>query len=323
VNSLWDSFAPWIPGAAGTNGAAREPLQVILSFDVEEHYRIEAAAGLAISSECKGHYRDRLEVSTHWVLGELARRDIKATFFIIGETAIENRQLVLDIFRAGHEVASHGWDHRRLHHFTPSTFRKDVLNSKDALERITGEAVVGYRAPTFSIVRDTAWALDVLAEAGIQYDSSIFPIVHDRYGIPDAPRFPFRARGPTQEVLELPPASWRVLRHNIPAGGGGYFRLLPPWVLRRAIHQVRRQGHPPVATLYFHPWEFDPEQHKLPLGWLGRLRTYAGISHSRGRLAALLGEYAFVRAVDVARHLRKRADALPSFAVSPTGVRQC
>src|SRR6185437_13345643 len=127
--------------------------------------------------------------------------------------------------QAGHEVASHSWDHQRVHNFTPATFRADVRRSKDALEQVTGEEVVGFRAPTFSIVRPTLWAIDELAELGMRYDSSIYPVRHDRYGMPDAPRWPFLARGETRTLLELPPATWRVLGMNLAVGGGGYFRL--------------------------------------------------------------------------------------------------
>src|SRR5262249_18467678 len=144
------------------------------------------------------------------------------------------------IASAGHEIASHGWEHERLHHFTPRTFGADVRQSKDALEQATGQPVLGYRAPTFSVVRQTAWAIDVLVESGMAYDSSIYPVWHDRYGVLGAPRVPFRARGRLHEILEFPPATLRLLATNWPVGGGGYFRLLPLFVLERALEQVRR-----------------------------------------------------------------------------------
>jgi polysaccharide deacetylase family protein (PEP-CTERM system associated) len=279
------------------------PLQIILSFDVEEHYRIEAAAGLAVAPALKEHYRRRVEPTTRWLLDELGRHDVKATFFVVGQIARDNPALVRAIHRAGHEVASHSWDHRRVHHFTPATFRDDVRKSKDALEQVTGAPVVGFRAPTFSIMRETAWALDVLAELGMAYDSSIYPVRHDRYGVPRAPRMPFLARGERHTILELPPATLRVLGVNVPTGGGGYFRLFPLWLLERTLRQVARKCWPAVAMLYFHPWEFDPEQERLPLGRLSRCRTYVGIGRTRGRLQALLARHRFARAVDVARQL--------------------
>lgn len=281
--------------------------RIILSFDVEEHYRIEAARELTISGQQKSHYAQRLDYSTRWLLDQLAERAVLATFFVVGEIAEVNPGLVRAIAEAGHEVASHSWNHQRVHHFTPATFRADVLRSKYALEQVAGTAVVGFRAPTFSIVRQTLWAIDVLAEMGMLYDSSIYPVRHDRYGVPDAPRWPFLARGETCSLLELPPATWRVLGANLAVGGGGYFRLFPLAVMRRGIAQTLRQGQPPVAMLYFHPWEFDPEQERLPLSRLSRFRTYVGLTRARERLEALLNQHVFERAVDVAEMLDSRS----------------
>jgi polysaccharide deacetylase family protein (PEP-CTERM system associated) len=287
--------------------------QIVLSFDVEEHFRIEAAAGLTVAPALKTHYCDRLDISTRWLLDELARYDIRATFFVVGEIARHNPALVRALHRAGHEVASHSWSHRRAHSLTPQQFREDVRQSKDILEQVTGEAVVGYRAPTFSIVRETAWALDVLAELEMAYDSSIYPVRHDRYGVPHAPRAPFLAKGHSHAILEVPPATLRWLGMNIPTGGGGYFRLLPLFMMERTIRQVERRCLPSVTMLYFHPWEFDPEQERLPLGRLNRFRTYVGIKRSRKRLATLLARHRFARAVDVAKQLDSQLDALPCF----------
>ncbi len=296
-------------------GPAPAP-QTVLSFDVEEHHRIEAAAGMAVGDGLKAHYRARLGPSTHWLLDRLAEHGIRATFFVVGEIARHSPDLVRAIHRAGHEVASHSWDHQRVHRLTPAQFRADVRKSKDALEQVTGEAVVGYRAPTFSIVPETAWALDVLAEEGMAYDSSVYPVRHDRYGVPGAPRSPFLARGLRHDLLELPPATLRLLGANLPAGGGGYFRLFPPAVLAAALRQLRRDCDPPAAMLYFHPWEFDPDQPRLPLGRLSRFRTYVGIGRSGGRLRALLAGGLFTRAVDLAGQLAPRRRALPVFEVA-------
>jgi polysaccharide deacetylase family protein (PEP-CTERM system associated) len=293
-----------------------EAASVILSFDVEEHFRIEAAAGVTVDPTLKAHYRERLESSTRWLLDLLERFGIQATFFVVGEVTRHNPALVRAIARAGHEVASHGWDHRRVHQLTPESFRADVRQSVDALEQVTGEPVLGYRAPTFSIVRETAWALDVLAELGLAYDSSIYPVHHDRYGVSRAPRSPFLARGHRHTILELPPATLRLLGLNAPMGGGGYFRLFPLALTEWAVRQMARDTSPAVATLYFHPWEFDPGQARLPLGRLGRFRTYVGINRSRGRLAALMGRHRFARAADVAKRLDARRASLPAFTVA-------
>ena len=291
-------------------------MRVVLSFDIEEHDRIEAAAGLVVGPALKAHYRERMGESTRWLLDALARAEAPATFFVVGQIAHHDPGLVRAIRAAGHEVASHGWDHRRVLAMSPAEFREDVLRSKDALEQASGAAVVGYRAPTFSIVPRTAWALDVLAESGMRYDSSIYPVRHDRYGVPAAPRGPFRARGRGRELLELPPATLRLCATNVPMGGGGYFRLFPLFLTRWALRQTARACSPAVANLYFHPWEFDPDQERLPLGRLARFRTYVGIRHSRNRLAALLAGYDFSRAADVARELNARLAALRTFVVS-------
>jgi polysaccharide deacetylase family protein (PEP-CTERM system associated) len=199
---------------------------------------------------------------------------------------------------------------------TPGAFREDVVRSKDVLEQITGEAVFGYRAPTFSVVRETAWALDILVEAGYLYDSSIYPVRHDRYGVPDAPRAPFQAAGPSRSILEIPPATMRIMGVNTAVGGGGYFRLLPLAVMKRGIAQIKRDCRPAVAMLYFHPWEFDPDQPRLPLRGLNRFRTYVGIGRSRERFRRLLGMYRFTRAIDLANRLLEERDGLPRFQLS-------
>jgi polysaccharide deacetylase family protein (PEP-CTERM system associated) len=286
---------------------------MVLSFDIEEHHRIEAAAGLEVAPALQGEYRCRMARTTGWILEQLAAREIQATFFIVGQIADHDPGLVRAIVEAGHEVASHGWDHRRILAMEPDGFREDLRRSKQALEQAGGAAVVGYRAPTFSLVRRTAWALDVLAELGFLYDSSIYPVRHDRYGIPEAPRGPFVAQGARHEILEIPPATVRVAGVNIPVGGGGYFRLLPGSVMRAALSFTRRGPTAGATMLYFHPWEFDPDQPRLPLGRLAGFRTYVGIRHSRGRLAQLLAGRRFARAVDLAVRLGEHRDALPRF----------
>jgi polysaccharide deacetylase family protein (PEP-CTERM system associated) len=287
---------------------------IILSFDVEEHYRIEAASGLSIPSEMVAHCQTRLDWTTRWLLDQLAPYRIRATFFVVGQIADSNPDLVKAIARAGHEIASHGWDHQRVHRFTPTTFREDLQKSKDTLEHVAGTPVVGYRAPTFSITRETAWGIDVLAEAGFLYDSSIYPVRHDRYGIPQAPRTPFVAQGHQHSILELPPATLRLLGLNAPMGGGGYFRFFPLWFTRWAIAQMSRTPEG-VAMLYFHPWEFDVAQRQLPMRWSKRFRTYVGIAKTQERLSRLLSNHDFSRAIDVVRSLQARAYSLPCFSL--------
>jgi len=289
------------------------PVPVVLSFDVEEHHRIDAAAGLQVAPLAQRIYRERLSHSTTWILEQLAERGIHATFFIVGQIAETHPKLVKLICEAGHEVASHGWDHRRIHVMSPESFKEDIRTSKDALEQVCGTAVVGYRAPTFSVVHQTAWALDILAEVGMAYDSSIYPVHHDRYGIPGAPRCPFLAQGLEREILELPPATLGIGGLNVPIGGGGYFRLLPFPLMKLALSLSRRDPRCGATVLYFHPWEFDPDQPQLPLNALSRFRTYVGIRRTRDRFVRLLSGYSFVRAVDLARQLDENRESLTRF----------
>lgn len=288
---------------------------VVLSFDVEEHDRIEAAVGLSVSSELKHTYAERMEVVTRRLLDQLATAgDVKATFYIVGQIGETRPRLVRAIADAGHEIGSHSYDHVRIHRHTPKSFAEDLRRSVGALEQAAGVPVVGFRAPTFSLTRQTAWAADVLLASGLRYDSSLFPVRHDRYGVPDAPRVPFWLTAAGGRILELPPLSYRLLGLNLPVAGGGYFRLFPPKVMAAGIRQM--DGDPAaLAMLYFHPWEFDPDQPKLPLGPLSRWRTYVGIGNSVARLGALLDRYRgrFRRAIDVVEELERAPDRLPTY----------
>jgi polysaccharide deacetylase family protein (PEP-CTERM system associated) len=291
---------------------------VALSFDVEEHHRIEAAAGFDCPADRKADYASRMESATRWLLDLLAEKGQHATFFVVGQIAKSHPRLIRAMAEAGHEVASHSWDHRRVHHFKPDTFRDDVRQSQDALEQAAGVPVMGFRAPTFSVMRDTGWAIDVLAELGMRYDSSIYPVRHDRYGVPDAPRTPFMARGHQHEILELPPLTLRLPGLNLPVGGGGYFRLFPTWVLEWGLRQSARLAAP-LGMLYFHPWEFDPDQPRLPLGRLSRWRTYVGTGTSRRRLARLMDRHHFLRVIDAVSALEPQRPNLPRFTVVRNG----
>ena len=289
-----------------------KPAAVALSFDLEEHHRIEAAAHLPIAPEAAATYGRRMEATTHRLLEQLAAAEAPATFFIVGEIAGSHPQLVRAIAAAGHEIGSHSYDHRRIHRLTPELFCEDLRRSVDLLQQVAGVPVVGYRAPTFSLTRETAWAVDILAEVGFKYDSSVFPVRHDRYGIPDAPRTPFWLRGERGKILELPPATYRRFGQNLPVAGGGYFRLFPLTFLKAGVNQLANAGAPGI--LYFHPWEFDPGQPKLPLKTLSKFRTYVGIGKSTARLGRLLERYRgrFRRCIDVADEL---GEDLPNYKI--------
>jgi len=287
---------------------------IVLSFDIEEHHRIEAAHARNFTAELKADYVARMERVTYGLLEQLAKAETKATFYVVGRIAESHPKLVRAMAAAGHEVGSHSHEHERIHRLNPASFRDDLKRSRDALEAAAGVPVVGFRAPTFSIVRETAWAVDVLADLGFRYDSSIFPVRHDRYGVPDAPRVPFVVRGQERELIELPPTTYRIGGINLPVAGGGYFRLFPLSFMKAGIDQLTRQGSQ-SAMLYFHPWEFDPTQPKLPLKRLSKFRTYVGIGKSTARLDRLLAGYCgrFTRAIDVVQTLEAKRAELPRF----------
>jgi polysaccharide deacetylase family protein (PEP-CTERM system associated) len=215
----------------------------------------------------------------------------RATFFVLGWVADRHPSLVREIAAAGHEIASHGYHHQLAYLLTPQQFREDVRNAKRALESVSGQAVLGYRAPSYSIVKTNLWALDVLIEEGYLYDASIFPIRHDRYGIPDAPRHAHVLSRGAGVLHEFPPSTVRVGGVNLPMGGGGYFRLLPYQWTTWGIRRVNGEGQP--AMFYVHPWEIDPEQPRLRVGALTRMRHYGGLASTEQRLKRLLAEFRF------------------------------
>ena len=289
---------------------------VVLSFDVEEHYRIEAAHGLNVPAALAADHAERMERTTRVLLDKLAAAGVRATFYVVGEIARDRPGLVRAIAAAGHEVASHSQKHLRIHRMGRAEFAADCRESKRALEDAAGAGVTGYRAPTFSVTAATDWAIDELAAAGFAYDSSVFPVRHDRYGSPGAPRGPFLAGGRHAELLELPPATWRAGGANLPTAGGGYFRLFPLPVICAGVDQLARVGLP--AVLYFHPWEFDSGHPRLPLSRRSRWRTYVGVAKTEARLDRLIARYAgrFRTAAEVAEGV-ERAD-LPRYRLGVT-----
>jgi polysaccharide deacetylase family protein (PEP-CTERM system associated) len=291
-------------------------MAVCFTFDVELHDQIEAAADTICPEPLRAEYARRMEECTRWLLDALAEVGGRATFFVVGQIARTHPQLIRDLVGAGHEVGCHSLNHHRVHRQTSAEFRADLREARSLLEDAGGAAVVGYRAPTFSITRETAWAIDVLAEEGMRYDSSIFPVRHDRYGVPDAPRLPFRVIGRKRSLFELPLATLRMASLNLPAAGGGYFRLFPPAIMRAAVRQIERDAAG-IAVLYFHPWEFDSTQPRLPLGRLNAFRTYVGIRRSRWRLQSLLTQFGSVRMIDAVDKLELAGVEPPVFRLGP------
>jgi len=263
----------------------------LLSFDVEEYFQVEAAAP-RVSPQQWHAWQSRLHIGITQILEILAERQTCATFFILGWVARQNPDLIKKIAGQGHEIASHGMSHTMIHRLSRDEFRHELRDSKKILEEIAGRPVLGYRAPTFSITRRTAWALDVLAEEGFLYDSSIFPVHHDRYGVPDAPPQPHQALGPGGgRLLELPPLTLRLFRTNWPIGGGGYLRLLPIRWIDHALRQAESRHTP--GMIYLHPWEFDPQQPRLPMSPLSRWRHRVGLRRTAAKVRWLMNRHRF------------------------------
>jgi polysaccharide deacetylase family protein (PEP-CTERM system associated) len=278
----------------------------IFSVDVEEYFQVNAFEGVAPRERWDG-YPARVYESTRAILDLLDRRGARGTFFTLGWIAEKRPEVVRAIADAGHEVASHGYWHRRVPTLTPDQFREDVRTSKDALEQLTGRAVLGYRAPSFSIIPGVEWALDVLAEEGYRYDSSRFPIRRPDYGSPDVPRVPHTVQTPSGELLELPLATTTLLGKPFPAAGGGYLRQFPFALIRRAFREASAAGTP--AMFYIHPWEVDPAQPRLPVSAVTRVRHYRGLARTLPLMDRLLAEFPFTSVDAVFPHLRAEVTA--------------
>lgn len=263
-----------------------------LSVDVEDYFQVEAFAHRVPRSQWSA-FPSRVRQNTERVLRLLERNRCRATFFILGWVAEREPSLMHDIVQAGHEVGCHSHLHRRVHTLTPAEFREDVKRARGAIEDAAGVKVAGFRAPTFSITRESLWALEILAELGFTYDSSIFPVRHDLYGIPDAPRGIHQRRlASGQMIWEVPPSTVQLAGQNLPAAGGGYLRVLPLSFTRWAIRRIHRRERRPVI-IYFHPWELDPEQPRLQAGWKSRVRHYTGLQKTEARLDKILDEGRF------------------------------
>jgi polysaccharide deacetylase family protein (PEP-CTERM system associated) len=263
----------------------------VLTVDVEEYYHA-VEVGHAAGPGGVARLPSRVVAETERLLDLCDEYGARGTFFTLGTVARRFPQLVRTITARGHELGSHGWDHTPVYELGPDLFRRDIRRSKRVLEQAAGQAVHGYRAPVYSIRPDMPWALTILAEEGFRYDSSVHPIAHDRYGRPDAPRFPHVALASRGALLwEVPVGTARVAGVNVPVGGG-FFRLFPLPLLRGAIASVnRREGQPLV--LYVHPWEFDPEQPRLTMPWRHRFRHYVGLRRAEDRLRGLLASFRF------------------------------
>ena len=263
-----------------------------LSIDVEEYFQV-----WAFNKEMPRSVWDaqpsRVEASIDCALRVFADAGVNATFFTLGWIAERHAEMIRRIADAGHEIASHGYDHRKVTELSADEFRDDVIRAKSILEDVSGQQVTGYRAPSFSILDSNLWALDILEETGHLYSSSIFPISHDHYGMPDASRFPFKPG--TGDLLEVPMSTVNVLGRNLPCAGGGYFRFAPYRYFRWAVRKINHEDGRP-AVFYFHPWELDPEQPRVRHAPLkSRFRHYLNLHRMESDLRRLLSDFSWDR----------------------------
>jgi polysaccharide deacetylase family protein (PEP-CTERM system associated) len=272
-----------------------------LSIDVEEYYHATVFQE-AVHGAITGLER-RVEASTERVLGLLASSGVKATFFVLGEVAAAHPGIIRRIAEDGHEIACHGYDHTLVSRRSPDAFRAEIRRAKAILEDVGRQPVIGYRAPSFSIGPAERWAYSILLEEGFQYDSSVYPILHDRYGDRTAPRFPYDIwRNGGQRLTEFPIGTARILGVNLPVGGGGYFRLLPGALIESAIRRVNTVERQPIM-FFFHPWELDPNVPRPRMPWHRRFRLYVGQRRHEEKLGHLLRAVPFGRACDVLENI--------------------
>ncbi len=272
--------------------SAVRPLNAV-SVDVEDNFQVAALAP-AIPVESWPTRELRVEANTEVILELCAEKGIRGTFFILGWVAEKSPQLVKRIAAAGHEIACHGYSHQLIYRQTQDVFRQETFRAKRFLEDTIGKEVTGYRAASFSITRDSLWALDTLIDAGFEYDSSVFPIHHDRYGIPGASPEPERIAAPSKRTLvEFPMSAAKFFGVQVPVSGGGYFRILPYWVTRAGLKQINEQAGRPF-TFYLHPWEVDPDQPRVKnISAFSRFRHYTNLDKCESRLRRVLSDFSF------------------------------
>ncbi|MFI5370003.1 MAG: XrtA system polysaccharide deacetylase [Candidatus Eisenbacteria bacterium] len=298
------------PAAGRRASHARDASRVphVLSVDVEEYFQSETFAR-AVPRDAWDGIPSRVEPAVDLLLERFADARVHATFFVLGWIAERHPGMVSRIAAEGHEIASHGWSHAPILRLTPGEFEDEVVRSKRLLESISGDPVLGYRAPTFSVTRTTLWALPILARVGYGYDSSVFPVHHDRYGIPDAPLDAHRREG---GIWELPLSVITLGSYRLPFAGGGYLRMYPYALTRLGLRELSRAGRPGVV--YVHPWEFDPRQPVIRgVGMVSTTRHRIGTTSNESKLVRLLNEFEFATAREVLARLgcdpATRADA--------------
>lgn len=278
-------------------GASDSKVVNAFTVDVEDYYQV-SAFDRYIPRSSWGSQESRVASSTLRILDLLDQAEVKGTFFVLGWVADQHPDLVREIQRRGHEIASHSYWHRLVYEQSPEEFRQDLMRSREVLQQITGQAITAYRAPSFSITAKSMWALEILAEEGFRVDSSIFPIRHDRYGVPGAQDKIHTIKTSAGTLIEFPPSVFKLGRTRLPISGGGYFRLYPQFASAFALARVNRSKQP--FMFYIHPWEVDPGQPRMPHGsYLTRFRHYVGLAATEQKLGKLLGQFRFGRLSDV------------------------
>ncbi|MEN7342875.1 MAG: XrtA system polysaccharide deacetylase [Pseudomonadota bacterium] len=267
-----------------------------MTCDVEDYYQVSAFEN-TIDRDSWARQESRLERNMDVLLRRFDEADTKVTFFILGWIAEQFPTVIRSLADAGHEIASHGYDHRRVREQTPDAFFEDIKKTKSILEDVTGQQVKGYRAPSFSIAEQAAWSHPLLERAGYVYSSSIYPVSHDHYGMPDAPRTPFTVNG--GRLLEIPMSTIRIGAKNLPCSGGGFFRLLPVRYFKYAIKKLNGNDRQPLV-FYFHPWEIDPDQPRVPgISLKTRFRHYVNLRYFEPRLVEILKAFKWGRMDDI------------------------
>lgn len=261
-----------------------------LSFDIEEHFQVAAFDCVARRRHWERH-ESRVEPNTHLILDLLEKQGIHATMFVLGWVAERHKGLIRRIVESGHELASHGYAHELITGQTPEMFREDIRQAKHILEDIGGVPIIGYRAPTFSITKESEWALPILVEEGYLYDSSIMAVVHDYYGIPGAIPTIHTISTDSGPLWEMPPSTCKWAGMTFPVAGGGYFRLFPYRLLKPLLQRIESQGHPLI--MYLHPWELDPTQPRMRGSRLSEFRHYLNLEKVHGRLTQLIQDFSF------------------------------
>ena len=272
-----------------------------ITVDVEDYFHVSAFES-RISRSDWNRYPLRVETNTRHIMDVFDEFNTKGTFFVLGWVAEKCRDLVLEIQERGHEVGCHGYAHELIYRIGPDRFRQDIHKARTLLEDICGKKIAGYRAPSFSITERSLWALDILLEEGFLYDSSIFPIRHDLYGMRNAELFPHRVTREKGAIMEFPLSIFRVKFFrktvHLPIAGGGYLRLLPLWLLKHGIDHINRVERQP-AVLYFHPWELDPRQPRVKSSLKSRIRHYQNLEKTEGKIRNLIAAFRFAPMGDV------------------------